>query len=102
MGYILSSLFPPTAEFTTEPKRRNGRLPFTLTFDGSASTDPDGGGIAEYRWDFGDGSPLVIGPAAVVTYTYTQKGTFRVFLHVVDDDGTASEKAATRQVIVRR
>jgi hypothetical protein len=93
---------PPKARFTTEPKKRTGRPPFTLTFDGSASSDANGWTLLEYKWDFGDGSPPVVGPEPVVTHTYTAKGAFRVFLWVTNDKGRRSAKPATRQVVVRK
>jgi hypothetical protein len=93
---------PPRAQFTTEPKKRNGRVPFSVLVDGSSSSDPNGETILEYRWDFGDSSPLVIGPTPVVSHTYTTKGTYRVSLWVTNDRGRVSEKPATRQVIVRK
>ncbi len=93
---------PPQARFSTEPKQRNGRLPFTLTFDGSASSDANGWTLLEYRWDFGDGSPQVVSAEPLVMHIYTTKGTFRVFLWVTNDKGRRSAKPATRQVIVRQ
>ena len=51
-----------------------------LTFDGSASYDPDGSALT-YRWDFGDGTTGTgVGP----THTYTAKGTYTVTLIVHD------------------
>lgn len=106
-GVLMAAILPvlgdaPEARFTTTPVRRNGRAPFSLTFDGSASRDPNGGRIREYRWDFGDGSPLVIGPEAIVSHLYVAKGTYRVFLWVANEKGQTSVKPATKQVIVRK
>lgn len=103
MSAILSVLGdPPKAEFTTTPKKRNGRVPFSLTFDGSSSSDSNGRTIFEYMWDFGDGAPPVMSTSPVVSHTYTMKGTYRVFLWVTNDTGRTSEKPATRQIIVRK
>lgn len=92
---------PPQARFTIEPRKRKGRAPFSLTFDGSSSFDPNGGTIVEYKWDFGDGSPPVVGPEAIVSHLYTVKGKYRVSLSVTNERGRQSKKPATRQVIVR-
>jgi PKD repeat protein len=91
---------PPQARFTLEPKKRKGRVPFSLTFDGSHSFDPDGGSIVTYQWDFGDGSPQIVGPEAIVAHTYTVKGKYRVSLWVTNEWGQRSKKPATRQIIV--
>jgi PKD repeat protein len=59
-----------------------------VTFDGSASRDPDGS-ITVYWWQFGDGgSASVSTPTAAHTYTTT--GTFTVNLWVQDNRGTWS------------
>lgn len=57
-----------------------------VTFDGSASYDPDGGSIVAYEWDFGDGSPHEFG--AVVTHTYANYRItpYKVTLTVTDSD----------------
>jgi PKD domain-containing protein/all-beta uncharacterized protein/beta-propeller repeat-containing protein/S-layer family protein len=62
----------------------SGDFPLDVTFDGSASTDSDGGTIVSYAWDFGDGST---GIGAVVTHTYTQPGLYYATLKVTDNEG---------------
>ena len=79
----------PVASFTATPEV--GEIPFTVTFDASASFDPDGT-ITSYDWDFGDGSTQST-TAPVITHDYTVSGTFVVTLTVHDDglgNGTAS------------
>ena len=57
-----------------------------LSFDGSASSDPDGT-IAAYHWDFGDGSSAA---GARSTHTYQGPGNYTVRLTVTDDKGLAA------------
>ena len=72
---------PPTASFTATPT--SGIVPLAVSFNGSASTDPDGS-IASYAWTFGDG-----GTASGVTasHTYNSTGTFTAKLTVTDNRG---------------
>jgi PKD repeat protein len=54
----------------------------TCSFNGSASTDPDGS-IIGYAWTFGtDGS----GSGATSSHTFSTAGTYNVTLTVTDDD----------------
>lgn len=63
-----------------------------ITFDASESFDTDGE-IAQYAWDFGDGSQ---GTGKTVSNQYSEKGMYTVTLTVTDNDGKQSydEKAA--------
>jgi PKD repeat protein len=70
---------PPTARATASPL--SGTVPFSVTFDGSASSDPEGFPL-RYDWDFGDGSPP--GHGVTVTHLYQEPSTFTVFLTVTD------------------
>ncbi len=62
------------------------------SFDGSASTDPDGN-IATYAWDFGDGSTDT---GAAPSHSYAQAGTYDVKLTVTDNQGATN--SITKQV----
>ena len=66
-----------------------------MSFDGSASSDPDGDALA-YAWDFGDGSS---GTGAQPTHTYAADGTYTVSLTVTDARGSASPSVQTTATI---
>lgn len=66
--------------------RTSGPLPLEVAFDGSESSDPDGGGLA-YSWDLdGDGT---FGDSTEIAprYTYTAAGRHNVKLRVTDAGG---------------
>ncbi len=72
---------PPIAVLTAQPTTASAGE--TVSFDGSASSDPDGS-IAGYAWDFGDGSG---GTGAATTHAYASPGTFVARLTVTDNSG---------------
>ena len=77
---------PPFASFTYSPQ--NPVVNEAITFDGSASTDPDGE-IVSYEWDFGDGNVTsTLDP--VITHAYAEAGNYTVILTVTDDDGATN------------
>lgn len=74
----------PVAAFTLSPKEA-----FTgdeITFDGSASTDPDGN-VYIYSWDFGDKTE---GNGKIATHKYKAPGTFTAKLTVTDEQGLSN------------
>jgi PKD repeat protein len=80
---------PPTASFTVSPNpAQTGQA---VTFNGSASSDPDGG-IAKYEWDLdGNGTyETDTGTTATTTHTYTATGVLTVRLRVTDEQGDRS------------
>lgn len=81
----------PTAAFSTSASENN---PLVITFDASASEDPDGN-IARYSWSFdGDGERLDTGDSGTpdpssptATYQYARPGVYDVRLLVADSNG---------------
>jgi large repetitive protein len=66
-----------------------------VVFDGSASSDPDGG-LLRYRWDFGDGdSADLVNP----TKTYDTGALYPVTLTVQDESGFANDRHTDRIVV---
>src|SRR5467141_1728955 len=68
----------------------SGYVSQTISFNGSASSDPNGYPLS-YSWNFGDGT---IGTGATPSHTYSSAGTFTVTL-TVDDGRTVTESATT-------
>ena len=86
----------PTASFTVD--QSTGVAPLTVNFNGSASSDPNGGNLT-YTWAWGDGSPG--GNGANVSHTFASVGTFTVALTVTDPSnmtGTTSKSITTTAV----
>ncbi len=77
---------PPGAVIAGPTQAQIGVL---LTFDGSASSDPDGT-IVEYAWDFGDGTGW---DGVTVRKVYSQTGSYQVTLTVTDDHGASNTAA---------
>lgn len=70
-------------------ERIDSIIGLAVTFDGSASTDPDGE-IIEYRWEFGDGET---GEGVVAEHTYSTAAVFPATLVVEDNDGLTDSTA---------
>jgi len=80
---ILAEKTPPVASFSFNPK--NPKSNQTVTFDASASYDPDGE-IVLYHWDFGDGTNET-SDSPTVTHVFGRNGLYQVNLTVYDNDG---------------
>jgi PKD repeat protein len=72
----------------------NGIEGVTITFNGTASYDPDGS-IISYGWDFGDGNT---GTGESPAYTYAQDGTYNVTLVVTDNEGATDTNITTATI----
>ena len=74
-----------------------------LSVDASASNDPDGGEIMYYLWDWGDGI-ISMTSEPTMTHTYAEKGSYKVGLTVVDNEGigeTITKKVSKSKAIIQ-
>jgi len=78
----------PVARFTIS-SASGVKVGQTVTFDASESYDPDGT-VAEYVWDFGDGS-WTSTSTLTAHHTYGQVGQYTVALVVKDAEGDLSD-----------
>src|SRR4029077_7911087 len=89
-----------TACHGTPPPVANAGGPYqsagTVTFNGTASSDPQGNIPLTYAWDFGDGTT---GTGATPSHTYASYGVYTVTLTVTNSKGTASSPATTTATI---
>jgi len=82
----------PTAVIT--PDKTEGDAPLLVTFDASASSDPDGN-VQQYEWDFdGDGTIDSTTGMPTIFTTYTTPGDYQPSVTVTDDLG-ATDRAST-------
>jgi PKD repeat protein len=82
----------PVVSFTASPQQ--GNPPLAVSFDASASYDPDGR-IVSYRWDFGDGGS---GSGVTASHTFTRQGSYTVELTATDDEKQSSTGTCLIQV----
>ncbi|MDQ3944296.1 MAG: PKD domain-containing protein, partial [Actinomycetota bacterium] len=88
---------PPTASFIASPT--SGTRPLTVKFDASASTDPEDDPLV-YRWNFGDGTPILETAVPTLTHTFPSDGSFTVTLRV--SDGTRESGPSSKLIEVGR
>lgn len=72
---------PPVANIDGSDQAVEGSA---ITFNGSASSDPDGDTL-QYSWDFGDGSTE--SGIVIPQHVYADNGEYTVTLNVTDSDG---------------
>lgn len=75
----------PVAEAAATPT--TGAAPLLVSFDGTASHDPDQGAVLIYAWDLDGDGAFDDSTSAQPTYTYTVSGTYAASLRVTDGDG---------------
>jgi glucose/arabinose dehydrogenase/PKD repeat protein len=83
---------PPVAVATANPT--SGDVGMTVSFDGSASSDPNGDPLS-YAWDLDGDGAFDDSTTATTTWTYNTAGTFRVSLQVSDGQGGTATDAVT-------
>jgi len=92
-----SSPKPPIAAFFFEPSYPTSGD--TVTFNATASYDPDGY-IVTYRWDFGDATSPVTEYDPIITHIYSKYGDYHVTLTVTDNSSltdSAQDIVSVRQ-----
>ncbi len=82
----------PRAAF--HPVTANLRARSPILFDARAShaAPSPGNAVADFLWDFGDGSQWE-GQSAEITHTYATPGTYQVTLHITDMTGLTNQTA---------
>jgi PKD repeat protein len=83
---------PPNAVADATPT--SGSAPLTVQFDGTRSSDPEGGPL-NYAWDLDGDSAFDDSTAATPTYTYTASGVYAARLRVTDGGGASSTASIT-------
>jgi glucose/arabinose dehydrogenase/PKD repeat protein len=76
----------PTAVAVANPV--SGPKPLTVTFDGTGSSDPEGGALA-YAWDLDDDGAYDDSTSPTPSFTYTQARIYNVGLRVSDAGGAS-------------
>ncbi len=88
---------PPVASLSATPL--SGSAPLDVSFDASASLDPDGS-IADFSWDF-DGDGLYdqsTGSSPFAAATYTVPNAYNAVVRVTDNDGASATDSVTINV----
>ncbi len=105
-GIIIPPNEAPTARFTASPNP--ALVGQAVTFDASATTDPEGKGIARYEWDYDSNGTFDAdtGSNPKATHAFPSAGTFTVTLRVTDNPSAegAFERVntVTGQVVVNQ
>ena len=86
--YAEDGNLPPSAQFQAAPT--GGAAPLAVEFTAVGSEDADGDTL-RYRWNFGDGSEIVMTNTPTITHVYAQDGDYLATLQVVDQRGGESE-----------
>ena len=86
ISYTTGNL-PPTAVIQSGPL--SGSAPLTVNFNGSASTDPQGGTLT-YAWDLDGDGDFDDSTVAQPSFVYTQAGARTVRLKVTDPQGLSA------------
>lgn len=88
---------PPTAAFVISPTAP--QVNQTVNFNADASRAGTGRTIANYGWNFGDGTAISVA-TSTTTHSFAAAGTYNVTLTVTDDAGQRSVTATQTLSIV--
>ena len=61
-----------------------------MSFDGSASSDPNAGDTISYSWDLDGNGTFGDSTVAKPSFTYTTPGTYNALLKVTDNHGAST------------
>jgi PKD repeat protein len=97
MVLSLQPAVPPHAVFTWHP--HTPLVNETVTFNASES-EPDGGYITSYAWDFGDDHKHTT-QDPITTHAYSKFGNYEVDLNITDSQGMSDSVSHSITVIAR-
>jgi glucose/arabinose dehydrogenase len=83
----------PTARASATPT--SGAVPLTVTFDGTASSDPDPGDTLTYAWDLDGNGTYTDSSDPRPTHVFTTAGSHSVGLRVTDSRGATGTGSVT-------
>jgi PKD repeat protein len=89
----------PIAALSVSPSRAATGV--FVVFDGSASRDPNGRGLPQFAFSFGDGASRS-GLDEQAVHRYSRPGTYAVMLTVVDDLGLTATASQTITIVRAR
>jgi len=92
VSYPAGTNQPPTAVATATPT--SGTAPLTVQFNGSGSSDPEGGPLT-YAWDLDGDGAYDDSTAANPSWTYVAQATVTVRLRVTDPGGLTGTTTVT-------
>jgi glucose/arabinose dehydrogenase len=92
VSYPAGANQPPTAVATATPT--SGTAPLTVQFNGSGSTDPEGGPLT-YAWDLDGDGAYDDSTAANPTWTYVAQAQVQAGLRVTDPGGLSGTTSVT-------
>lgn len=93
--------YAPEAYFEYVP-RPEAWAGCNMTFEAVSAAIGYDDTIKRYRWNFGDGSPIVEKTTPKIYYTYTSTGTYTVTLNVTDKEGLWNTTSKQIQIVASK